>query len=1373
MAEQEYVVNSSFLLKRGFAKDWEKLNPLLKQGEIGFILDQNAIKIGDGVTLWNALPIVGDDEFGKFESKIREELEKGWKKPVRFTKSVAIGSAEASGAGSFAMGRYKPFSVKNGWDYNRIEKSDIRRLTKEETERLYEYTGVYYEYVSLDDYIDDEYLQQAIYFVDTEHLVHITESVYIDWHLDDDEEGDSGSHDFFNIREGEVIDTDYTGPIVYLYASTDYCESDIRSLTEDEQNAIFEKTGTIYQYIDQSGSMPEDQYITISRPIGKTIHVTESEYVEIEDELNESDLVEGDVFNIAEGENIETPCQAYGYEYIKDDYDHHRYYRFYRLTSTARELVYNKTGKYYEYIDRKDSIENGKAPTIELYDIERYGHVVTQSEYIQTSDGFPVTGLAFNIKDNIGFKAPYKGIMLYNYCPVEMGIDLENYKPTAVASGELAFAQGDHVIASGNYSHAEGNYTTASEYASHAEGSQTEATGSKSHAEGYGTIASGSNSHAEGSYTTASGNCSHAEGYNTKATKTYAHAEGSSTTASGQYAHAEGQNTTASGGTSHAEGGSTIASSNFSHAEGFSTKASGARSHAEGAGTIAAGEAQHAQGRYNIEDTANQHAFIIGNGEDANNRSNAFTVDWNGDTKMAGWLDTQGLYGNTLTRNLYVGGAKNIDGNWQPKNPFIVDYAEKYSVKNQAYVSTMKVPKEGTYWLTAPKGSNYIYKIQIQYANGSTNTFDINSLPTSTAGQYGSYYEYNYNSFTAIFGDKTRVDSSSKSFPDGSTCYKRFNMQNGLKHYDNNLEQPYPAIKFYVDRAAAVKVWWVAGDANRPLTIQTEQNGGGASIDVSSEIRVHGTGHFYESLNVEGHVSVGEEVRTGGPVYVGGDLEVDETARINNDLHVGGYISCGESLDMNGNDIKNVQSLRMTGTLEVENDSNLRSIKPLETGIYRIGTDEKYYDKVHAQRHFIQDKTTGRTELVDYSRAKALNYHLKDDKTMVLNSSTEGSKKVFKITVDDDGALKAVEWMPSFFTKNSPWYKGSIPAADITKIIFKNSYKENKIADEEWDVSLNSDGSVICYRYGTELIVIHNDSPRVLLSDNNKYAIFPSVTNLELDTVDTSNITTMHSMFSECNSLTKLDLSNFDTSKVTNMHEMFRWCNSLTELNLSSFNTSKVTDMWGMFVGCKALTNLDISNFNTSKVTEMYGMFNGCSSLTNLDLRNFDISSTTELFNIFGGCSSLTNLDLSHWNTGHIINMSNLFGSCSSLTSLDLGNFDTSNVTNMSFMFGGCTSLINLDLSNFDTSNATNMKKMFSNCNMLTNLSIGGPIKYSGFELKDCVNLTHDSLVNVINALYDGRLDGVNRTISLGSTNLAKLTAQEKLIMTNKKWTYS
>jgi hypothetical protein len=67
-----------------------------------------------------------------------------------------------------------------------------------------------------------------------------------------------------------------------------------------------------------------------------------------------------------------------------------------------------------------------------------------------------------------------------------------------------------------------------------------------------------------------------------------------------------------------------------SHAEGAGTIASGPISHAEGSGTKASSENQHVQGKYNIEDTASKYAFIIGNGKDNDNRSNAFAVDWNG-----------------------------------------------------------------------------------------------------------------------------------------------------------------------------------------------------------------------------------------------------------------------------------------------------------------------------------------------------------------------------------------------------------------------------------------------------------------------------------------------------------------------------------------------------------------------------------------------------------------------------------------------------------------------------------------------------------------------------------------------------------------------
>ena len=89
-------------------------------------------------------------------------------------------------------------------------------------------------------------------------------------------------------------------------------------------------------------------------------------------------------------------------------------------------------------------------------------------------------------------------------------------------------------------------------------------------------------------------------------------------------------NTTTSGSASHAEGGTTTASGYCSHSEGVGTTASGSTSHAEGCYTKASSNYQHVQGKYNTEDTESKYAFIIGNGTDDSNRSNAFAVDWDG-----------------------------------------------------------------------------------------------------------------------------------------------------------------------------------------------------------------------------------------------------------------------------------------------------------------------------------------------------------------------------------------------------------------------------------------------------------------------------------------------------------------------------------------------------------------------------------------------------------------------------------------------------------------------------------------------------------------------------------------------------------------------
>lgn len=84
------------------------------------------------------------------------------------------------------------------------------------------------------------------------------------------------------------------------------------------------------------------------------------------------------------------------------------------------------------------------------------------------------------------------------------------------------------------------------------------------------------------------------------------------------------------------------ASGYASHAEGGKTTASGASSHAEGYGSKASSQNQHVQGKYNIEDLNGTYAHIVGNGIGIDNRSNAHTLDWQGNAWYSGKLSQEG-----------------------------------------------------------------------------------------------------------------------------------------------------------------------------------------------------------------------------------------------------------------------------------------------------------------------------------------------------------------------------------------------------------------------------------------------------------------------------------------------------------------------------------------------------------------------------------------------------------------------------------------------------------------------------------------------------------------------------------------------------------
>ncbi len=248
-----------------------------------------------------------------------------------------------------------------------------------------------------------------------------------------------------------------------------------------------------------------------------------------------------------------------------------------------------------------------------------------------------------------------------------------------------------------------------------------------------------------------------------------------------------------------------------------------------------------------------------------------------------------------------------------------------------------------------------------------------------------------------------------------------------------------------------------------------------------------------------------------------------------------------------------------------------------------------------------------------------------------------------------------------------------------------------------------------------------------------------------------------------------------DTSQYTTTQGFFSYCSSLVEVPL--LNTSNVTNMQNMFQACSVLET--IPKYDTSRVTNMNGMFQYCSKLKTIPL--LDTQNVTNMGNMFFRCFELEEVPL--LNTSKVTNMDSMFYECKALK--EIPQIDTSKVTTFGGLFQNCSALETLPL--LDASSVVTINNStFYLCSKLTNL--GGfkdlgkayltsqSAGYNNYvlQLNNCNNLTHESLMNVINNLYDIASKGVKtQNLVLGATNLAKLTDEEKAIATNKGWVLS
>ena len=208
------------------------------------------------------------------------------------------------------------------------------------------------------------------------------------------------------------------------------------------------------------------------------------------------------------------------------------------------------------------------------------------------------------------------------------------------------------------------------------------------------------------------------------------------------------------------------------------------------------------------------------------------------------------------------------------------------------------------------------------------------------------------------------------------------------------------------------------------------------------------------------------------------------------------------------------------------------------------------------------------------------------------------------------------------------------------------------------------------------------------------------------------------------------------------------------------------TDGSYMFEGNKSLIGINGIYSTNSSLTDCSYMFANCESLESIPL--FDTSNVTTMSHMFESCKSLTTIP--QLDTSNVTSMWYTFGDCTSLTTIP--QLDTSNVTKMAYTFSRCSSL--KSLPELDFRNITDADYMFGDSNLTTLTDLGGfrDLQVSLFHSLDRLpNLTVQSIMNVIDKTYGYIGPGFDpRYLQLGTTNLNKLTDEQKAVATNKGW---
>ena len=286
----------------------------------------------------------------------------------------------------------------------------------------------------------------------------------------------------------------------------------------------------------------------------------------------------------------------------------------------------------------------------------------------------------------------------------------------------------------------------------------------------------------------------------------------------GENAFEFGSNTSALGRASMTTGSENTANGKDSIASGLRTEANAHASSTFGLETIANGAYQVVSGRYNVEDTYDEeskgynpskYAEIVGNGTSDTKRSNARTLDWEGNAEYQGDVVARGCGGenpislvetandlnNKITAPLIASigqilEVEEVDENGKPTKWKTVDKPEVVTTTTNDKGKVVTVDSEGNKILEYPSMISYKYADKIQESNtGVLFCFDTakpnlglfsmpNKITTFRVYKDGVYIQgadlKTYNAFielNVIDCNETRIFVIGKLTSDKVICY--------------------------------------------------------------------------------------------------------------------------------------------------------------------------------------------------------------------------------------------------------------------------------------------------------------------------------------------------------------------------------------------------------------------------------------------------------------------------------------------------------------------------------------------------------------------------------------------------------------------------